>query len=214
MKIIDSKEREILEEMFDIHQYCEQYELENWTNGGVDMIITLDRTSEKSLLQQLEDFKENFDIDEEIEMYRESKDYRDNFTIRESLEDFEDWLNSLEEVIVALEELAEDEEEEIEMLDYNDEDEEDMDYKPLETLVCVGVGENDNKDGLKIVLIGVDDNILGEYNVIINVKNYSPIELYKLSYIISQKVKNLYYTSEGNITQENILELVRNEVVR
>lgn len=87
-------------------------------------------------------------------------------------------------------------------------------YQPLETLTCVGVGANEENDGLRVVLIGTSDNELGNYNITINVKNYSYAELYKLCNVISTKVKDLYYQNDGNVSQEDILNIVRNEVVK
>lgn len=70
-------------------------EVENWTNNGVDMIITLMPFN----FDELQSYYEDFDIDEEIDLHRESKDYRNAFTIRQSVEDFEEWEQSLQELI-------------------------------------------------------------------------------------------------------------------
>lgn len=70
-------------------------EVENWTNGGVDMIINC----MPFCVNELQNYLEGFDIDEEIDLYRESEDYRNAFTIRQSLEDFEGWRNELEMLI-------------------------------------------------------------------------------------------------------------------
>ena len=93
------KEKKILEKYFD---YVENDYLETWTNGGVDMIIYLD-SNKKSIKEIIEEYIDNFDIDEEIDLYREDKRYRENFTIRESLEDFENWLKYLKNVCNELE---------------------------------------------------------------------------------------------------------------
>ena len=89
---ITSKEREILEELFNISEETNEIELESWTNGGVDMFITIDKNSYNTLLRQLEEFVENFDIEEEIDIHREDENYKRNFTIRESINDFEKWV--------------------------------------------------------------------------------------------------------------------------
>ena len=105
---INKKQMEILENNFDYinTNYNEDdLYLETWTNGGVDMIIYLDK--EKTIIENLEKYIRNFDIDEEIDLYRESKDYRDTFTIRESLEDFENWVEKIENIIKELEEESE-----------------------------------------------------------------------------------------------------------
>lgn len=101
---INKKQMKILENNFDyIHTDYNEDDLylETWTNGGVDMFISLDK--DKSIIENLEEYIRSFDIDEEIDLYRESKDYRDNFTIRESVEDFENWVEKIENIIKELE---------------------------------------------------------------------------------------------------------------
>lgn len=85
------------------------YEINTYTNGGVNMIIFLDfRDSEYDpknpthFLKVFEDRIESIDIDEEIVLHREMKNYTDNFTLSESLEDFNDWRDSLNKLIEKL----------------------------------------------------------------------------------------------------------------
>lgn len=95
---LSKKQREILENNFaNIYEDETELELEQWTNGGVDMIIYFDKNQD--IIEELEKYVDNFDIDEEIDLYRENKDYRENFTIRESLEDFENWIEFVQNVI-------------------------------------------------------------------------------------------------------------------
>ena len=100
---MENNYRKILEKYFNIYDYKNYIDLEAWTNGGVDMFITIEK--DKDLISQLKDYVENFDIDEEIDLYRENKDYKNNFTIRQSLEDFENWLDFVNNVIRKLERL-------------------------------------------------------------------------------------------------------------
>lgn len=99
---LTKKEKNILEKYFSIYEsnYSNgvYYELESWTDGGVDMIITLPSSNNKTVKEQLNDYIENFDIDEEIDLYREDKRYKEAFTIRESLKDFENWLSWLKDI--------------------------------------------------------------------------------------------------------------------
>ena len=186
---ITSKEREILEELFNISEGTNEIELESWTNGGVDMFITIDKNSYNTLLEQLKEFAENFDIDEEIDIHREDEDYKRNFTIRESITDFENWFTYVvRNCISKLEE------------EYNNEDEEEVEYEPLETLK--GVGVKDTENGLKIMLIGTDDNVLGEYELIMNISGYKEIQLFNICYEISKNIKDLYYNVRRIPTQE------------
>lgn len=70
-------------------------EIENYTSGGVDMIVNLLPFN----FEELKEYAEDFDIDEEIETRRLDKRYRDAFRISESLKDFETWLAGLKETI-------------------------------------------------------------------------------------------------------------------
>ena len=203
---ITSKEREILEELFNISEGTNEIELESWTDGGVDMFITIDKNSYNTLLEQLKEFVENFDIDEEIEIYREDENYKRNFTIRESITDFENWVDYIEECISKLEEYNN------KLEEYNNEDEEEIDYEPLETLK--GVGVKDTENGLKIMLVGTDDNVLGEYELIMNISGYKEIQLFNICYEISKNIKDLYYNVRRIPTQEEVLNVVREVMVK
>ena len=198
---ITSKEREILEELFNISEGTNEIELESWTDGGVDMFITIDKNSYNTLLEQLKEFVENFDIDEEIDIHREDENYKRNFTIRESITDFENWFTYVvRNCISKLEE------------EYNNEDEEEVEYEPLETLK--GVGVKDTENGLKIMLVGTDDNVLGEYELIMNISGYKEIQLFNICYEISKNIKDLYYNVRRIPTQEEVLNVVREVMVK
>ena len=196
---ITSKEREILEELFNISEGTNEIELESWTNGGVDMFITIDKNSYNTLLEQLKEFVENFDIDEEIEIYRQDTDYRRNFTIRESINDFENWVDYIRDCISKLEL-------------YNNEDEEEMNYEPLETLKGVGVKDTDN--GLEIMLMGTTSGLLQKYEVVMNIKNYDETDLFNICYEISNDIKNLYYNNNGVPSETQVKEVIRNIIVK
>jgi hypothetical protein len=74
-------------------------ELEIWTTGGVDMIITLMPFSKKEFIGWVD----SFDIDEEITIHRQAKDYCSAFTLRQSLEDFEEFIIKLGTIVEKLE---------------------------------------------------------------------------------------------------------------
>lgn len=209
MRIIKN-EREILENYFTILENESGYELETWTNEGVDMIITIEKNGD-TLLEQLKKYIDNFDIDSEIDMYRENEEYRNNFTIKESLEDFESYISYVKDLIEELETNKENEEFLEKLLD--DEDtEDDEDYEPLETLI--GVGVNDTEKGLKIILVGYNNNVLAEYEIEMNIKGYKEIELFNVCYEISKDIKDLYYSVGRIPTQEEVLNVVREVMVK
>ena len=201
---ITSKERELLLELFNINESAYELELESRTDGGVDMFISIDKNSDNNLVEQLERFVENFDIDEEIDIHREDENYKRNFTIRESINDFENWVDYIEECISKLEEYNN------KLEEHNDDNEED--YEPLATLV--GVGVKDTENGLKIMLVGTDDNVLGEYELVVNISGYEEIQLFNICYEISKNIKDLYYNVRRIPTQEEVLNVVREVMVK
>ena len=211
MMKINEKEKGILERYFDIHENDDSYELENWTDGGVNMIIYISKCNGKSVLEQLQEFVRDFDLDEEVDLYRQDKSYKENFTIKESVADFENWLNLLGTIIDSLLEI----DDEIDDEDItNDEDitDDETDDDEIEMLNCVGVKDTEN--GLEIILFGNNKNILSRYNIEINIKNYNEFELFDICYNISNNIKNFYYNNNGVITRENVLDIVRVEVVK
>lgn len=70
-------------------------EIENWTDGGVDMVINLMPFG----IIALQDYYNNFDMDEEIDLHRQDERYRKAFRIKQSVMDFETWVKSLGDVI-------------------------------------------------------------------------------------------------------------------
>ena len=76
-------------------------EVETWTNGGVDMIITLMPFNKEKFIE----FVDSFDIDEEIDMHRQGKDYRNAFTITASVKDFTDYHKRLKQTAKKLSKL-------------------------------------------------------------------------------------------------------------
>ena len=196
---ITSKEREMLEELFNVSESADDLELESYTDGGVDMFITIVKDNSNNLLEQLRLFVENFDIDEEIDIHRQDTDYRRNFTIRESINDFENWVDYIRDCISKLEL-------------YNNEDEEEMNYEPLETLKGVGVKDTDN--GLEIMLMGTTSGLLQKYEVVMNIKNYDETDLFNICYEISNDIKNLYYNNNGVPSETQVKEVIRNIIVK
>ena len=196
---ITSKEREMLEELFNVSESADDLELESYTDGGVDMFITIEKNNSNNLLEQLRLFVKNFDIDEEIDIHRQDTDYRRNFTIRESINDFENWVDYIRDCISKLEL-------------YNNEDEEEMNYEPLETLK--GVGVKDTENGIEIMLMGMTSGLLQKYEIIMNIKNYNETDLFNICYEISNEVKNLYYNNNGVPSETQVKEVVRNIIVK
>ena len=105
MKITET-EMKVLLDTFNVIEDNQGYDLESWTDGGLDMIINLPKDTVTSLVTLLKDFIQSFDIDEEIDVHRQDEEYRNHFTIRDSITDFEDWVSSVENVIETLENMV------------------------------------------------------------------------------------------------------------
>lgn len=84
---------------------CVGIEMEQWTDGGVDMIHLIDGRDRDMndpdwWKDELEAIYEAFDVDEEIDINRQDEKYRSAFTYHQSVEDFEDydkWLKGIAE---------------------------------------------------------------------------------------------------------------------
>ena len=101
-KIINDKQMEYLKERFNVYESESEFELESWTDGGVDMFIHIDKESNKKVVEQLREFIDNFDIDDEIDIHRQDKAYCDAFRITDSVKDFEGYVEFLEDVLYEL----------------------------------------------------------------------------------------------------------------
>jgi hypothetical protein len=81
------------------------YELNTYTNGGVNQIIFLDFRDKGNpknaddFIKSFSDYIDSIDIDDEIELNRQDKSYKANFTLRQSLKDFEGWKKGLEKTL-------------------------------------------------------------------------------------------------------------------
>lgn len=98
MKKFNKKQVTELKKHFDIYEDEDIIQLENWTGGGVDMVVYINKNAKIDHLQQFKNFIDNFDIDEEIEIHRQDKQYKNDFTISEGIEDFTNYLNELKKI--------------------------------------------------------------------------------------------------------------------
>jgi len=88
-------------------------ELEGWTNGGVNMIHFLDfRSDDDNILDVIDicdkimEIADNFDVDDEIDVHREGDSYRRAFTHKMAVADFEQWEETLQELVARAEDVA------------------------------------------------------------------------------------------------------------
>ena len=85
---MDKKLLEILEEN-DFRVYEDSMELEDWTSGGYDVIITVEDWTEEKVMEAINDFDPNH----EVEIWWDNNEFRSNYnnSMAEALEDMEEW---------------------------------------------------------------------------------------------------------------------------
>lgn len=78
------------------------YELDTYTDGGLNQIIFVDFRDTNKYPENEEDFKELFlervesiNVDEEIEVNRQDQSYKQSFTLTEALKDIKRWKKDL-----------------------------------------------------------------------------------------------------------------------
>ena len=100
----------------------------------------------------------------------------------------------------------------VDYVGYGEDNDEEEDYEPIPTLKGVGVRDTDN--GFKIVLMSIDNEVVGSYDITMNIKGYDEGDLFNICYNISQRINSLYYQENGNLTQEQVLNVVREEMIK
>ena len=98
-------ENNICHSRYEENGECVGIEMEQWTDGGVDMIHLIDGRNRDMndpdwWKDELVAIYEAFDVDEEIDINRQDEKYRSAFTYRQSVEDFDDydkWLKGIAE---------------------------------------------------------------------------------------------------------------------
>lgn len=83
------------------------YELNTYTEGGVNQIVFVDfrntdknPKSAKDFIELYTELVNDIDIDEEIEINRQDKSYKAAFTITQGVKDFTDWKNKLQSILI------------------------------------------------------------------------------------------------------------------
>lgn len=81
------------------------YELNTYTHGGVNQIVFLDFRNKglnphsvEDFMKVYDDYIENIDIDEEIQMNMQDAGYRAMFSLSDAVTDFNNWKTTLEEL--------------------------------------------------------------------------------------------------------------------
>lgn len=85
------------------------YELNTYTNDGVNMIVFLDFRDENmdplnriDFIKEFEQYINDFDIDEKIMLTRQDKSYVEKFSLSKSLKDFKSWKKEMKTIIKTL----------------------------------------------------------------------------------------------------------------
>jgi hypothetical protein len=87
---------------FNVYQFEQDNEncaeIEIWTDGGVDMIITLQPFTSKEFIEYVNDFN----VDNQVDFHRQDERYRKDFSISESLKDFKKFHKHLKNIVSKL----------------------------------------------------------------------------------------------------------------
>ena len=91
-------------EKFVVHydKESDDMSIETWTNREVNMFVNFNELKSKSMddiEKDFDDYVEDFDVGDEIDLHRQMRDYKKIFTIRWSVEDFEAYETRLEETL-------------------------------------------------------------------------------------------------------------------
>lgn len=85
------------------------YELNTYSDGGVNNIIFLDFRDKgnpndaEDFINEFESYINDFDIDDEVMMLMQGdKSYRDNFTLKQAVKDFENWKKEMKKILKEL----------------------------------------------------------------------------------------------------------------
>lgn len=76
-----------------------------------------------------------------------------------------------------------------------------------------GVSVKDIQNGLEIIIIGVESGIIGRYDIEINIKGYTEMELFDICYIVANKIASKYYEVE-ELCRDDIIEIVRDNFIK
>ena len=79
----------------------------------------------------------------------------------------------------------------------------------MEIPMLKGVGVKDTENGIKVVLMSLEDEILDEYNVAVDMSKYNDTDLFKKCYQISNKINDLYYETNGELTLEQVENTIK-----
>ena len=96
---------------FSLYGYYEKgvlcgYEMETWTDGGVNMIHFIDCRDSgvivEAILSELNEIVDDFDTDGEVLKHMASEDYRRHFTLQSGLDDFTEYKRRLKSAVFAV----------------------------------------------------------------------------------------------------------------
>lgn len=76
-----------------------------------------------------------------------------------------------------------------------------------------GVSVKDNENGFEIYVIGVESGILGKYQIDMNIKGYTEMELFDICYKVAEEIRREYY-SVDKLTRDMIVEIVRSQFIK
>ena len=175
---------------FNIDDNEDNYELETWTEGGVNMVVTI---TKKNWKEDFRKYVNGFDIDEQINLIQNVRNYQSALTYRQSVEDFEDYKKWLVSVLNLLDgkvdkEVAEKPIERISVpfntfvLTFNKMYFEKSNLEVLSDIEKYNVAKDNNKECCRVYTTS-------EYTEKLN--NFVPMEKYVFTYIVNVPVQHI-----------------------
>lgn len=97
--------------------------------------------------------------------------------------------------------------------DENELDDEEYEEEEEEQIVALkGVGVKDTNNGISIILMSMEEEVIALYNVNVDLTKYDDIKLFKICYNISKRIYDLYYEYKGELTRDLVENATREEL--
>lgn len=175
---------------FNVADNENNYELETWTEGGVNMVVTI---TKKNWKEDFRKYVNGFDIDEQINLIQNVRNYQSALTYHQSVEDFEDYKKWLVSVLNLLDGKVDKEvtEKPIErisvpfntfVLTFNKLYFKKSNLEVLSDVEKYNIAKDNSKEGCRVYTAS-------EYTEKLN--NFVPMEKYVFTYIVNVPVQHI-----------------------
>lgn len=102
MKLREQLIKFFSEKGFTVHDFGDIVEVETSTERGTSMLFEFQPFTKEEIVSVLR----GFDVEEEVELHRQDQTYRNAFSLREALDDFENFKNRVNTLIVEVQDVG------------------------------------------------------------------------------------------------------------